>query len=365
MKGKTLLCMSLLLLAACSGKKEQGGLRPSGEKVIAEAEQKGCVLKGETVPVDTVLFRYAYRIRVQGDKAVVLDLHNADYYYHVFTYPGFDYVSSFGKRGEGPEESLYASDVRFAGTDKVWVLDDGKGRMYRYGGMDRGACPSMEKDVLIDKGLLKALNFDFDGDSTVVIPDYSGENRFGSVNLATGNLLRKWGQIPVSDPKTLEESAPAVAQGWRSFIATSPDRTKLVAVTQFGDRMDIYDMKSEQLVTVQGEDGDPEFSVTPEGYGIPTGRMAYYDVQATDKYIYSLYDGRTWKEIMKSPETYRQGGRILSVYTYDGEQVASYVLDRYATGIYVDEGTKTLFATDVNADEQIVKWNLADETAGR
>ena len=28
-------------------------------------------------------------MRVQGDKAVILDLHNADYYYHVFTYPDF------------------------------------------------------------------------------------------------------------------------------------------------------------------------------------------------------------------------------------------------------------------------------------
>ena len=50
---------------------------------------EGRSLKGEIVPIDTALFRYAYRMRVQGDKAVILDLHNADYYYHVFTYPDF------------------------------------------------------------------------------------------------------------------------------------------------------------------------------------------------------------------------------------------------------------------------------------
>ena len=33
------------------------------------------------------------------------------------------------KRGEGPGESIYAANIRFAGQDTVWVLDDGKGRM--------------------------------------------------------------------------------------------------------------------------------------------------------------------------------------------------------------------------------------------
>ena len=69
----------------------------SSESIIEEAVRKGEVLKGEIVPIDTALFRYAYRMRVQGDKAVILDLHNADYYYHVFTYPDFQYQSSFGK----------------------------------------------------------------------------------------------------------------------------------------------------------------------------------------------------------------------------------------------------------------------------
>lgn len=87
------------MLVACTGQRHQQQV--SSESIIEEAVRKGEVLKGEIVPIDTALFRYAYRMRVQGDKAVILDLHNADYYYHVFTYPDFQYQSSFGKRGEG------------------------------------------------------------------------------------------------------------------------------------------------------------------------------------------------------------------------------------------------------------------------
>lgn len=354
MKNKQWLCILLPLLVACTGHRQQQQI--SGELIIEEAVRKGEVLAGETVPIDTALFRYAYRMRVQGDKAVILDLHNADYYYHVLTYPDFRYVSSFGKRGEGPGESLSASNVRFVGRDTVWALDDGKGRMYQYSGIAGGETPKLEKDVLLDKRLFRSFDFDLKDASTAVIPDYSGENRFSWASLSSGDLLRKSEQIPVSDQALLKESAPAVAQGWNSFISFSPDKKILVAVTQLGDRMDIYDMQSQRHIGKAGADGDPEFSVTPEGYGIPEGRICYYDVQVTDKYIYTIYDGRRFEDIIKQGDDYKQGGRIFRIATHEGDVVKNCVLDRFISGIYVDEAAGLLFGMDVNADEQIVKF---------
>lgn len=37
-------------------------------------------LKARVQPLDTALFRYPFRVRVQGDKAVVMDLHGTDYF---------------------------------------------------------------------------------------------------------------------------------------------------------------------------------------------------------------------------------------------------------------------------------------------
>ena len=68
-------------------------------------------LKARVQPLDTALFRYPFRVRVQGDKAVVMDLHGTDYFCHVFHYPGFRYFASFGKRGEAPEEMLSAENT--------------------------------------------------------------------------------------------------------------------------------------------------------------------------------------------------------------------------------------------------------------
>ena len=65
MKNVVILLFALVLITSCGGQKKQ-----------EEKEVRNVQLKGEEMPVDTALFRYAYRIRVQGDKAVVFDLHN-------------------------------------------------------------------------------------------------------------------------------------------------------------------------------------------------------------------------------------------------------------------------------------------------
>ncbi len=146
--------------------------------------------------------------------------------------------------------------------------------------------------------------------------------------------------------------------GWNSYVAFSPDRKTLVAATQYGDRLDIYDLKGGKHVALQGKDGAPRFETTPQGYSYPTGRICHYDVQVTDRYIYAVYDGREFKEVIKLRDDYKQGGRLVRVFTHDGKLVRNIVLDRRIAGIYVDEATNTLYGLDVNADEQIVKWKL-------
>ena len=82
---------------------------------------------------------------------------------------------------------------------------------------------------------------------------------------------------------------------------------QIVAVTQLGDVLDSYTLGESitEQVRYVGPDGEPVFQVTPEGYGIPSGCMGYWDVQVTGRYIYTLYDGTTFKEIMQSPEAPR------------------------------------------------------------
>lgn len=315
------------------------------------------LLESVEIPIDTVLFRYATYFRVQGDIVVIFDLHNSDYYCHTFIYPDFKYISSFGKRGEGPNEILIADNIRWAGEEEMWVLDNAKNRMTRYSGIARGKMPRLEEHVKLEKTLMRALDFDVYNQNQVVIPDYSGEKRFSWVDLPSGKLHHKWMDIPMENKTILKNSPHAAAAGWRSFMAFTPNKKHLVTVNQFADRLDIYQVADGTLVTTIGSGNkEPRFEITPKGYGIPTGGICHYDVQVTNRYIYTIYDGRSFKETQGLGSGYKQGGQLLRIYTHKGELLKGYKLDRFITGIYVDETTGILYGLDVNADEQVVKF---------
>ena len=315
------------------------------------------LLESVEIPIDTVLFRYATYFRVQGDIVVVFDLHNSDYYCHTFTYPEFKYISSFGKRGEGPNEILIANNIRWAGEEEMWVLDNIKNRMTRYSGIARGKTPKLEEHVKLEQDLMHALDFDIYNKNQVVIPDYSGEKRFSWVDLPSGKLHHKWMEIPMENKTILNNNPYAAAAGWFSFLAFTPNKKCLITANQFADRLDIYQVDNGAFKTTIGpENQEPRFEVTSSGDAIPTGSICHYDVQVTDRYIYTIYDGRKFKDIMKQKGLYKQGGKLFRIYTYNGELVKGYQLDRYIAGIYVDEASGIFYGLDVNADEQIVKF---------
>ncbi len=317
------------------------------------------VLHGRTIPIDTALFKYPWRIRVNGDRAVVEDLHGPDYFFHLFSYPDFRYLSSFSQRGEGPEEMLQAENFRWEG-EYVWTLDGNKSEMVQWQFNARRDSLLRHRVVTLQKELFRALDFTIYSGTRFLIPDYSGDNRFCWVD-RQGKLIRKTGTIPSSDKKALQESRHALAYAWRSFIDYNPRNGVLVAATQLGDVLEVYNLKKNTHMVKVGGQGEPQFKVSRNGYGIPTGIRGYGDVQVTDSAIYTTFEGETFKNIannhqkgIKAPN----GGNRIYVYTLEGEPLRKYELDHYVEGIWVDEEKGIILAVDGNQDEPIVEFKM-------
>ena len=313
-------------------------------------------LTARTLSLDSVLFRYPYRVRVQDDKAVVLDLHGTEYFFHAFHYPDFYYLSSFGKRGDAPEEMLSAENLRWNGNF-LWTLDSNKSELTRLGFASSGDSLLRLETVSLDEELLRALDFVQYDDSTFIIPDYSGDGRFCLVS-RQGKLLRKIGTIPTANEDALKNARPALAQAWRSFIDYNPRNGMLAAVTQLGEVLEIYNLKDSTHIVRVGPNGEPEFQIS-QGYGIPTGIMGFSDIQVTDSAIYVVFQGRAFKDIMQKAKqgiNLPDGGQNIYVFSLEGKPLRKYVLDHYIHGISVDEQKGIIIATDVNKDESIIEY---------
>ena len=238
----------------------------------------------------------------------------------------------------------------------VWTLDANKSELTRLDFSSSGDSLLRDETVTLDEDILRPLDFAIYNDSMFIIPDYSGENRLCRVN-RNGRLIDKIGIIPTIDEKALENARPALAQAWRSFLDYNPNNGILAAVTQLGEVVEVYNLKDSTHIIRIGEHGEPEFKVS-DGYGMPTGIMGFSDVQVTDSAIYTVFHGTSFKEIARQSGRLPDGGKYIYVFSLEGEPLCKYVLDHYIYGIWVDEDTKTIIATDVNDDQPIVMFSI-------
>ena len=194
-------------------------------------------ISARVIELDTVFFRYPFRVAVKDSMAIVMDLHNADYYFHAFTYPNWKHIVSFGKRGEGPEEMLSAETFQFDSPDAIYALDANKMQISRWAVSAENRLATRQEVIQLDKSLVRSLDF-YATDSCFLIPDYLGEHRYWQVDYS-GKPIKSIGKIP-SEKDFAQENHPALAQAWRSFIDYNPHNGILAMVTQLGESIEIY-----------------------------------------------------------------------------------------------------------------------------
>ena len=290
-------------------------------------------ISARVIELDTALFRYPFRVAVKDSIAIVMDLHNADNYFHAFTYPNWKHIVSFGKRGEGPEEMLSAETFQFNSLDSIYTLDANKMQISRWAISAKDHSATRQEVIRLDKNLIRSLDF-CATDSCFLIPDYLGEHRYWQVDYS-GKPIRSIGKIP-TEKDLASEIRPALAQAWRSFIDYNPHNGILAMVTQLGESIEIYNTKEN----------------THTGFS---------DIVITDKYIYSVFQGIRFKDKLASyqrGEKPEDGGRYIYVFDLKGNPIQKYTLDKPIYGIDINEKTKTVIATCVESDEPIMEFKI-------
>jgi len=84
----------------------------------------------------------------------------------------------------------------------LWILDANKSELTEFGFTLSSDTLFRQEVVKLDKEILRALDFVIYEDSTFIIPDYTGDNRFCQVS-SEGRLLRKFGVIPSANEEAL------------------------------------------------------------------------------------------------------------------------------------------------------------------
>lgn len=349
-----MICLLAIATSACHNSK--GTLE---EECVLEGFPEIIELKGEGCILDDrqALLRYPFRLRVFDEYLFILDMHNAEEFCHIYDKETFNHIVSFGQRGEGPQEMLQGQTMWVVSLDSIWTLDPGKRQIARWSFSPTDNTVAQVEVIQLDKQtVIGAHDITLYKDTTWLLPDLSGRSRVWHVG-HSGKVIGTTGNIPTR--RLIEEnSLTPLASAWSAYIHYHQGHDILVVTTQLGDVLEIYNLQTGNRKTVHGPQGEPVYQTTPQGYAVPTGIMGYSDVQITDRYIYTVFHGRTFKEIAADPMGTEDGGRYLRVFDLKGNPIRCYHLDHAVYGIHVDEEEGIMWATDVNTEEQVVKYSL-------
>ena len=162
------------------------------------------LLLGEVkaISCDSVYLRYPYRVEIKDSLAVILDLHPDSCFLHAFTYPEWRYVTSFGRRGEGPEEVLSAERVRICSSDSVWVLDSNRRQITRWRISASLGNAERAEEILLEERLIRTLDF-CKTDEGFLVTDYTGNPKgikgFNDVVVSDSCIYAVFDGIPFKD----------------------------------------------------------------------------------------------------------------------------------------------------------------------
>lgn len=306
-------------------------------------------ISGKVLSSSAVYMRYPFRVKQIDSTLVVMDLHGSDYYYHEFSFPELKLKRSFAKPGVGPNEYLDAENIRMDTHGQFYLLEANKSTITVF---DRNKPYTTQRIKLSDK-LIRTLDFDIVNDSSFVVPDYTGKHRFNLIN-RKGEITRSCFTIP---GKRNNSSNVVLAQAWRSFIDYNPSNGILAMVTQLGQVLELYNLKTNSIINiVYGKGGEPEF-INKGGYASPCGIMGYSDVYVGKDKIYAIFWGKTFKDIEKDPNS-KDGGNLLQVFDLTGKPLCQYILDKYITGFTVNEKQNKVIALDINGNNPLVEYQL-------
>ena len=301
-------------------------------------------IKGENAICEIPFMRFPYRIDLNNEHLIVLDMASDSMFYHIIKFPELKYQYSIGKRGSGPNEIVLPTPFQFY-NDKLYLMDGINSKLMCFQKNDENIYTLQQKKEL---DASRSVDFVVANDSVVYIENLNGDSRFIKyVNKKTEKLF----SIPrASNSENLNSAELALI--WRSFMAYNSKLNKLALVTQIGDVLEIYDMNTNTSIVKYGEIGQPHSQKQIEGYHYITWK---------DDRIYALYSGRDREELNRNFNMGKRlpdGGNFIKVFSNNGDFIKQYHLDHFINSFtFCNESNKIIGITS-NQDEPLIYFNL-------
>ncbi|WP_455591635.1 BF3164 family lipoprotein [Bacteroides sp.] len=323
----------------------------TSQKVTEDAE----LLHHTKITIPEMLIGRPVNIQSSDSNLLIID-YGADSLFHWIDTKNHTYKGSFGIKGQGPGEWNHPQKIHFLGKNNVYCYDVGTSELKTFNLNNFGQISSSN----IFKGSILTFDIMPISDSLFVINGYYEKSAFRTVN-NEGRIIDMSGTYPYKN-----EEEKSIPDDFRSLAYQGTMRTngrqQFVFVTSHARQIYLYKVTSDGNIIKTGEIIDsyaqyvPDYS-TKGSYSVAFDSEVpecYKDVIASDKYIYALYSGRTYKDYKLSCNECES----LYVYDWTGKFVRLYKLDVPVTNICLNEQQNKLYGIANIPDPALVSFDL-------
>ena len=328
-------------------------------------ESPPVALKG-TVVNDGDFLGQPRRLLTVGDRLLVAD--EMAPYLHVLDAESGKLLVSTGRKGGGPGEFEAVREFLDAPArdGSFWIYDSGHIRLTRMA-FDQGrAEPRVVEIVRLEPPprtyYMQPVLLD---DSTLVASGILSGGRLARARL-TGQPIGMIGATPAA-PAAQDVPVTVLQHAWEGPLERSPDGSRLALATRNADLIEIFRADGTLVRTLRGGSGfDPAYEVrrSPAGVSMMTGddlRFGYGDLASTDEYLFALFSGET----RGSAPGVAQLGKLVHVFRWDGERVATLQLPERTRAIAVTPDGTSLFAIHTDPKPAVVRYPLREHLPPR
>jgi len=308
-------------------------------------------LKGEQIIVDDLIFKPSEIEMVIKDNLMIMQSRSTDGMFALLNLPDLNYIKSFGKIGNGPDEFMFPHLCKNTEPNVLaTIVESTNGKIY---------------NVLTD-GSLKLNN--------IYIPkvksqsNYAGEYPalmtdtllYFSANSSTGKSVFTIGGadgIQVNEIQNL--ALDPRRKGWANYIgdfAINTEQSRMVYAYKYFKLVRFFDLDNHTVRTINFEREEFDESSQYVIDGLDANVTHYWGISANNNYVYLLYSGRTPMQV-GSDNSKRNYYIHVEKYNWNGQPIAKYKLDRWGY-FTVDEKNNTLYLVSTNDDSSFFKYKL-------
>lgn len=254
-------------------------------------------------------------------------------------------LHSFGYRGQGPDDFLFAANIQYLNDERLGIYDRDS-KSYKEVSLSKN-----KEDVLT----INKVNFEQVYFRAIKTYDnqyigLSSDNGLFHLMDSTGNKKAEFFEYPFMDRAERGIKNSTRAMTYQGSLVANPQKTKMIYAPLNGEIIHFYNTEKDKITLIHKIEKNYPIYQKVDAETFSTSRIdfdkstvGYVSITASDNYVYALYCGKKMRDIIIDNRIMRTA-YILRKFDWKGNMVHSWTLDVPCSHIGISSDCKKIWA---------------------